>query len=303
MIFAVIHCIFAAMKARIKHNVVVYKGNTFVGCKDPADLSSPSNDMQHHHNDYQLLIINAPIKCLIGNLIKIFEAGDILVLGMNIPHQIQLIDVDNAQSAIGRIAIVHFRKELLPKNIEEIGEYRFISFLLKHSPYGVMFRNKKLFKKISSIMEIIKKANGIHKINQLMLMLDTLGRSKSYKLIMWEYFGIDKVLDSRSDPMQRTFDYIYLHFVEGVKLVDIARYANYNASALCRLFKKVTGLTIFQFLNKVRIDNACKLLMRPELTISQAAYDSGFNSLAHFNKQFKLITTMSPTEYREKKVK
>ena len=52
-------------------------------------------------------------------------------------------------------------------------------------------------------------------------------------------------------------------------------------------------------MNEIRIEHACKLLMYSNLTISQIAYDAGFNNLSHFNKQFKAITKQTPTMYRE----
>jgi AraC-like DNA-binding protein len=83
-----------------------------------------------------------------------------------------------------------------------------------------------------------------------------------------------------------------------VTLEDISQYVNLNPAALCRAFKSKTRMTIFQFLNKIRIENVCKLLVYSDLSISQVAYESGFNNMAYFNRRFRESTNMSPSEYR-----
>ena len=72
-----------------------------------------------------------------------------------------------------------------------------------------------------------------------------------------------------------------------------------SSASICRYFKNKTNKTIFEYLNEIRIEHACKLLMYSNLAISQIAYDVGFNNLSHFNKQFKVITKQTPTMYRE----
>ncbi|WP_074435132.1 helix-turn-helix domain-containing protein [Bacteroides timonensis] len=72
-----------------------------------------------------------------------------------------------------------------------------------------------------------------------------------------------------------------------------------NASSLCRAFKKACGSTIFQFINRLRIEKACSLLKNTDLSITQIAYQVGFNSLAHFNNQFKKFARTLPGVYRK----
>ena len=75
-------------------------------------------------------------------------------------------------------------------------------------------------------------------------------------------------------------------------------YANMNVTAFCRYFKKVTGKTYSQALNQIRIGAACRSLINTDLTISQIAYEVGYQSVAYFNRQFRLIKGVTPQEYR-----
>jgi AraC-like DNA-binding protein len=60
------------------------------------------------------------------------------------------------------------------------------------------------------------------------------------------------------------------------------------------------GQTVFEYLNQIRVDFGCKLLMDPDLSIMEVCLDSGFNNLSHFNKQFRKLTGVTPSEYRKR---
>jgi AraC-like DNA-binding protein len=70
--------------------------------------------------------------------------------------------------------------------------------------------------------------------------------------------------------------------------------------SLCRFFRMHMGMTIFEYLNKIKVELACKLLMDPDLKIVEVCLDSGFNNLSHFNKQFRKTTGVTPKEYRKR---
>ncbi|NDV95438.1 AraC family transcriptional regulator [Dysgonomonas sp. 521] len=82
-------------------------------------------------------------------------------------------------------------------------------------------------------------------------------------------------------------------------LQEIAGYVNQNPSALCRSFKQRTDKSIFQCLAEIRIEHACRLLSYLNLTVSQIAYESGYNNIPYFIKQFHALTERNPKEYRE----
>jgi len=71
-----------------------------------------------------------------------------------------------------------------------------------------------------------------------------------------------------------------------------------NAKNFCKLFKRATGLTFTDFVNRARVEKAKRLLMRPSARITEIAYDVGFQSLSHFNRSFRRIADESPSEFR-----
>ena len=67
---------------------------------------------------------------------------------------------------------------------------------------------------------------------------------------------------------------------------------------VCRFFKSSTGLTVFEYLNKIKIDYSCKLLLNTDMNIVDISFDCGFNNLSHFNKQFRKFIGKTPTQFR-----
>ncbi|MBK8292239.1 MAG: AraC family transcriptional regulator [Flammeovirgaceae bacterium] len=82
-----------------------------------------------------------------------------------------------------------------------------------------------------------------------------------------------------------------------VKIKEVADVANLSTEAFCRYFKLRTGKTYTNFLNEVRVSNACKMLIEKEKSIQEICFETGFANLSHFNRTFKKITRKTPTRY------
>ena len=95
-------------------------------------------------------------------------------------------------------------------------------------------------------------------------------------------------------------NFIREHHAEDLRLPQIARFANASPFHFCKLFKRATGLTFTNFLSRVRIESSKRLLINPQLRVSEVAYEVGFQSLTHFNRVFQKLLGQSPTEYRQK---
>ncbi|HCN30486.1 MAG TPA: hypothetical protein DIT64_17460 [Verrucomicrobiales bacterium] len=92
--------------------------------------------------------------------------------------------------------------------------------------------------------------------------------------------------------------FIHAHLVEPMTLEDVAKAVNVSPFHFCKVFKRATGLTFTDFVNRARVEKAKRMLMRPAARITEVAYDVGFQSLSHFNRSFRRIASESPTEYR-----
>jgi transcriptional regulator GlxA family with amidase domain len=129
--------------------------------------------------------------------------------------------------------------------------------------------------------------------------MDTIGRSEhSVYLASKEYMKTRFV--SGNKRIALIHDYLMNNYKEEVDLNRLAATVNMATGSLCRFFKSNTGMTVFEYLNSIKVDFACKLLMDEGLSILEVCLDSGYNNLSHFNKQFKKSVGLPPSEYRKK---
>ena len=93
--------------------------------------------------------------------------------------------------------------------------------------------------------------------------------------------------------------YLKTRYREPLTLATIAAHTGMNPSALCRHFRRHTGKTLTAVLNEIRIAHACQQLYTTNRSISAIAWESGFASQTHFNRQFRTLTGQTPGQYRK----
>ena len=102
---------------------------------------------------------------------------------------------------------------------------------------------------------------------------------------------------ARNRP-QEAMRWIQEHSAEPLSPSQIAEAFGHNASYFSRLFHQQAGMTIVEYINRVRIQKSCQLLKRSEAGITEIALAVGYNNISHFNRFFRRIMDMSPREYR-----
>ncbi len=94
------------------------------------------------------------------------------------------------------------------------------------------------------------------------------------------------------------FDYINHHYSDTVTLETVADVAGFSKFHFSRLFKQYTNMSFYDYLNQRRVKEAEKLLLDPDLSITEVAMRSGFSSIATFNRVFKGFKECTPTEFK-----
>lgn len=102
-----------------------------------------------------------------------------------------------------------------------------------------------------------------------------------------------------SEVTVRIVNYIEKNYMKHVYLDDIAAYVEYNRNYICSVFKKDAGMTVFDYLNYVRIRKACEYISYSDIDIGQVCYRVGFTNVGHFNRTFKKFTGMAPGAFNK----
>ena len=105
---------------------------------------------------------------------------------------------------------------------------------------------------------------------------------------------------SRShDTAQEIISFLREHYQEDLGLNDVSRAVGFSSSECCRLFKRVTGGTILNYLKSYRLTRSIELLEETELPVSRIALESGFNGTSYYIESFKKELKMTPLQYRK----
>lgn len=108
------------------------------------------------------------------------------------------------------------------------------------------------------------------------------------------------VQEAGAEPpsITRARRYIKAHQTEALSLGAVARAANMSTFYFCKMFKQATGLNFTEYVTRVRVEKAKNLLLNPHARSSEIAYETGFQSLTHFNRSFRRFAGQSPTQFR-----
>lgn len=248
----------------------------------------------HFHPEYEIVYIsNGNGKRHIANSLSYYEDGDLIFLGPNLPHYGFCNELKEKHIEI----VVQLKEDFLGKEFLTKPEMAGIQQLFERAKAGLSLSSKtkhSIGKRLIELSEMDNFKKRVHLLDILQMMADsTEFKSLGAKGIRLEVNTQDE------ERMNTIYQYIQKHFQETINLKDIAQEVNMTVPAFCRYFKKLTHSTFTQFLNEFKISYACQLLEKPELSILGVSLESGFNNLSHFNKQFKEVTNMTPSEYRE----
>ena len=152
---------------------------------------------------------------------------------------------------------------------------------------------------VSEIMLQLPYLKSFDRMLHFFRLMDIIGKSETnVQLASKEYLKIRFTTGNKR--IASIHEYLMNNYREEVDLKKLAALVNMAEGSLCRFFKMNTGLTVFEYLNKIKTEFACKLLMDPDKNIMEICFESGFNNLSHFNKQFKKTFGVPPSEYRKR---
>ncbi|WP_238902913.1 helix-turn-helix domain-containing protein [Clostridium sp. YIM B02506] len=110
-------------------------------------------------------------------------------------------------------------------------------------------------------------------------------------------------LKNYSSTVRKAIEFIRINLNQYLSLTTISESLYVSSFELSRQFKKETGETITEYINKRRINEAVFILENDTMSITDVSYTVGFNDVNYFTKVFKKIKGTTPSEYRNKKDK
>lgn len=251
----------------------------------------------HLHEEYELVhVMSSEGTLLAGDGISEFKPGDVFLLGANLAHIFRNWPGLTYGKAGARTHVIQFREDFLGAGFLDAPEMRKIKKLLDRSTRGFRI-GRSQSRKIASAMMNVHESKSSIRISNLIAVLELVADSAESLVPLSTSRAITSgaPIDTR---LERVFDYIYDNFGSDVSFAHAGKIACMTPSAFSRFFRQATTLSFTEFLNRLRISNACRLLIGTDKAITDIAFESGFGNLSYFNRQFKLQTGQSPRLFR-----
>lgn len=254
----------------------------------------------HFHPELEIMLVQegSGIR-FVGNSMERFQAGDLVLYGSNIPH-LYRSDKEYYQKdteLVSKATVVYFKENFLGDSFWQLPPIAPIKKLLALSRRGIKFQGEAKEELKRQIQLLDEQKNSIGRIIDLLSILKIMAETKEYELLLNTAFT-KYVSEDECERINKVYQFIIDNYTDNPTLEQVSAVANMSETAFCRYFKSHTNKTYTQFLNDIKVDNACRLLIDNRLSISQICFETGFNNFTHFNDQFKKITGITPKQYQ-----
>lgn len=255
----------------------------------------------HFHDLCELnFVIESDGKRIVGDNINNFSPGDLVLMSSNLPH-IWYNDPAShhkkTEELLSKAVVIYFPENFLQVLTDDNDLILQTKIFLKKASRGIRF-NEHTLQKVEPKLRNIANKEGVFKIVEFLEIFNILINSKDYELLA--SIGYRHSYNEKdTDRLNKVYQYAIENFNEPISLAQVSAVANMTPPAFCNFFKKRTQRPFTHFMNELRIGHACKLLLEPDVSIAEVCYECGYQNLTNFNKFFKHIMKMTPSEYRK----
>ena len=256
-------------------------------------------DHLHYHPEFQItMILESSGTLFAGDRIDRFNKGEVYLFGGNLPHVFrndsEYYQNDSKLNAHG--ISVHFKKNCLGESFFQTPELHEFNQLLDYAERGIKITPDD----INIFQDLFQKTHLEKGFNRVIHLLNLLQKIKEAKEVEFlssvAYSNPEK--EKHNHRINTAFEYVMKNFHDRIELAEVARLTFMEPASFSRFFKQRTRKTFSRFVNEVRCAEANKLLKEEKKSISEIAYQCGFNNLSNFNRQYKKITSFTPKEFK-----
>jgi AraC-like DNA-binding protein len=257
----------------------------------------------HFHHLCELVWIEKSFgKRVIGDNVNNFADGDLVLMSPNLPHiwQNDPVFFRKKKGYYCKATVIYFPADFITSLSDEAAVIQPVIELIKKASRGMQFYGE-THAQVTTLLKNIGEISGLKKIIGFLNIIELLAGSNEFELLA--SVSYKNVYDEKDTKrINAVYQFLMQNFHRDISLEEVSSVSNMSSTAFCRFFKSRTQKSFVQFLNELRIGHACKLLHNEDYSISDVCYESGYNSLANFNKFFKIIKNKTPSEYRRSMV-
>jgi AraC-like DNA-binding protein/quercetin dioxygenase-like cupin family protein len=253
----------------------------------------------HRHAEVQITWIQQGEGTLLaGNSMHPFRAGEIYLFGANLPHLFKsdpaYFQPENLLEV--KTVTIFFNPEGKLHALFNLPEMKSLKTFVAQWQNGFKVPDLS-YPRIAKQIAALQQAGGAEQLGLFIELINNLGPDDGLAPLSAGTHSYS-MTDPEGMRIATVYNYIMQNYAANLSLEAVAEQAHLTPTAFCRYFKKHTRHTLVHFVNKIRVNEACKMLISGSPnSIAAIAYSCGFNSITNFNYVFKSITGLSPREY------
>lgn len=250
----------------------------------------------HFHPEYEIHLIQASRgKMFVGDHIGDFGPGNLVIAGPNLPHN-WVSELAAGECVPSRDVVLQFSRDTIDKIVDTFSELQPVVDLIDDAARGIQFPDH-VGLAVTPLMLELADAHGCRRVEILMSLFDRLSSCHERHVLAGPSYRTD-AQHYMSSTINQVLSYLQQNLPGALPETDVAAFASMGLSTFRRFFRQHTGSTFVRYLNRLRINEACELLMFSDLSVTDICYRVGFNNLSHFNRQFLAMKQVSPSQFR-----
>lgn len=239
---------------------------------------------------------------MVGDHIDRFEENDLVFLGSDTPHE-WTCDKDyykEPEKFRGEGFVIQFMYDFLGEKFFEVHENSDLKKFLLDSSRGFAIHGQTK-DKIIDIMYQMKDMDPTGQLYRLFSIFEILISSGEMHILSSPAF-VESYDLSGDEPIQKAMQFIMQNFQRQIQVKELLQLTNMSNTAFSNAFKYKYRMPFSTYLAELRIGYASRQLHNSNKNISQVAFESGYENLSNFNRQFKSIKGKTPREYKKTKI-
>lgn len=251
----------------------------------------------HFHPEIELMFVERSRGLrFVGDSVEPFREGELVMTGPNLPH----VWINHHPSvpapddhAIG--ICVQFREDFLGVDFWKAPEFASIATLFRRSGQGLLFAGATARRATQHLRRMVK-TTGAARLAELILLLDFLARAGNTRLLATSGY-VPKLNHVDAARIHLVCRYVHENLSEEIAQPAAAKLAGLSPATFSSFFRAKMGRTFSGYVTQLRVARAIHFMVEEDMSVSEAAFASGFNNLSNFNAHFRTQKSMSPRAY------
>lgn len=254
----------------------------------------------HYHPEYELtLIVDSRGQRMVGDSIATYGAGDLVLLGPNLPHSWCSTQSGTNSGRLHRAIVTQFHRDCFGEAFFALRELSEVSGLLDRASGGLAFHGTDVGTRVAELMTDMPHVPPPLRVARFLTALTELSLAQSVRSLCTT--PARARLRSADQPrIDSLCSYLAQHFSEELDYAELTQRAEMDQASLCRFFKRATGRTITAYVNGLRVARAAQMLMDSDSSIVDICFEAGFGNYSNFNRQFKYLKGIGPQSFRNR---